>query len=251
MLSWPLLGSLRLCLERRPPLVCFCLCLISLATAFAAFATYIQSHEVRDPDVSQNWNLFLESLSHHSFCADNRTWGGPTALVPTSGTTPTSPSPPPDLSVLVGLTFDLPGGNRANATRLALMLTGHQLGLEGADAQQPIHLVAVTPWPLSPTTWGSCLSLMGPPVLMPQTSRVPPHCIVGDLDAQLQEKPVSCYQPHYQPDPTLDSMLTLDDRRLCSHRLLLAAVTVLSLCAMLLCTAGLCLPPAWDARGRL
>ncbi|XP_067420020.1 insulin-like growth factor-binding protein 3 receptor [Emydura macquarii macquarii] len=252
MLSCPPLGSLRLCLERRPPLVCFCLCLFSLAIAFAAFATYIQSHEVRDPDISQDWNSLLESLSRQSFCADNRTWRGPTAPAPTSGAAPPSPGAPLALSVLVGLTFDLPRGAQPNATRLALTLRGHQLGLGGADAQQPIRLVAITPWPWppGPTTPGTCLSLTGPPSLMPQT-RAPPRCIVGDLNAQLQEDLASCYQPHYQPDPSLASMLTPDDRRLCSQRLLLAGVTVLCLCALLLCAAGLCLPPPRDARGRL
>nr|XP_048710648.1 insulin-like growth factor-binding protein 3 receptor isoform X7 [Caretta caretta] len=172
MLSCPLLGSLRLCLERRPPLVCFCLCLFSLAAAFLALAAYIQWHEVRDPDITQDWNSLLESLSHLRFCTDNGTWGGPTTLAPTPRAAPPSPGAPPALSVLVGLTFNLPGGGRPNATRLALTVTGHQLGLGGPDAQQPIRLVVVTPWPPGPSPQGSCLSLAGPPSMLPQTRRI-------------------------------------------------------------------------------
>ncbi|XP_073202551.1 insulin-like growth factor-binding protein 3 receptor isoform X2 [Lepidochelys kempii] len=242
MLSCPLLGSLRLCLERRPPLVCFCLCLFSLAAAFLALAAYIQWHE--------DWNSLLESLSHLRFCTDNGTWGGPTTLAPTPRAAPPSPGAPPALSVLVGLTFNLPGGGRPNATRLALTVTGHQLGLGGPDAQQPIRLVVVTPWPPGPSPQGSCLSLAGLPSLLPQT-RAPPLCIVGDLAAQSRAEPGCCYPPQYQPDPALATMLSPEDRRLCSQRLLLAGLTALSLCALLLGAAGLCLPPARHARGRL
>nr|XP_032630059.1 insulin-like growth factor-binding protein 3 receptor [Chelonoidis abingdonii]XP_032630060.1 insulin-like growth factor-binding protein 3 receptor [Chelonoidis abingdonii] len=111
-------------------------------------------------------------------------------------------------------------------------------------------MVVVTPWPPGHSPQGSCLSLAGPPSLLPQT-RAPPRCIMGDLDAQPQEEPGSCYQPRYQPDLTLATMLSLEDRHLCSQRLLLAGLTVLCLCALLLCMASLCLPPPYDTRGRL
>nr|XP_014434506.1 insulin-like growth factor-binding protein 3 receptor [Pelodiscus sinensis] len=111
-------------------------------------------------------------------------------------------------------------------------------------------MVAITPWPPGPNPQGSCLSLAGPSSMLPQ-SRAPPRCIVGDLDAQPQEELGSCYQPQYQPDPALATMLTMEDRRLCSQRLLLAGLTLLCLCALLLCTAGLCLPPPRDTRGQL
>ncbi|KAM9149344.1 insulin-like growth factor-binding protein 3 receptor isoform 1-T1 [Pangshura tecta] len=244
MESCPLLGSLCLCLERHPPLICFCLCLFSLAATFAAFAAYIQLHEVRDADITQDWNSLLESLSHFSFCTDNGTWGGPTTAAPTPR------AAPPALSVLVGLTFHLPGGGQPNTSRLALTVTSHQLGLGGPVPQQPIRMVVVTPWPPGPSPQGSCLSMAGPPSLLPQT-RAPPRCIMGDLDAPPQEELESCYQPRYQHDPTLATMLSLDDRRLCSQRLLLAGLTVLCLCTLLLCMAGLCLPPPHGTRGRL
>ncbi|XP_074854547.1 insulin-like growth factor-binding protein 3 receptor [Carettochelys insculpta] len=245
----PLLGALRPCLQRRPPLVCFGLCLLSLAAAFTGFAVYIQSHEIRDADVTQDWNLLLVSLSHLSFCTMNGTLGL-TTPVPSPGTTSALPGDLLTLSVWVGLTFSLPGGVRPNATHLALTATGHQLGLGGPDAKQPIHMVAITPWPPDPTSQGSCLSLAGPRSLLPQT-RTPPHCTVGDLAGPSQEEPGSCYQPHYQPNPNLTTMLTLEDRHLCSQRLLLAGLSTLCLCALLLCTAGLCQPAPRDSRGRL
>ncbi|CAM5117529.1 unnamed protein product [Eretmochelys imbricata] len=250
MLSCPLLGSLRLCLEGRPPLVCFCLCLFSLATAFLALAAYIQWHEVRDADVTQDWNSLLESLSHLRFCTDNGTWGGPTTLAPTPRAAPSSPGAPPALSVLVGLTFNLPRGGRPNATRLALTVTGHQLGLGGsrcpaADPPGGRHPVAPRPQPPGQ------LSEPGRPPLpaAPNQGAAPLHC--GGSGCQSREEPGSCYPPHYQPDPALATMLSPEDRRLCSQRLLLAGLTALSLCALLLGAAGLCLPPARHARGRL
>lgn len=53
MVICSLLASLRICLERHPPLVSFFFCLLSLAIAFVGFAVYIQSHDVQNPDVKE------------------------------------------------------------------------------------------------------------------------------------------------------------------------------------------------------
>ncbi|KAF7238876.1 hypothetical protein EYD10_14480 [Varanus komodoensis] len=54
MVICSLLSSLRVCLERHPPLVSSFFCLLSLAVAFIGFAVYIQSHDVQNPDVKES-----------------------------------------------------------------------------------------------------------------------------------------------------------------------------------------------------
>ncbi|XP_043924184.1 transmembrane protein 248-like isoform X2 [Protopterus annectens] len=62
------------CLTHRPPLVVFFLCLLTIASAFIAFAVYVETHAVRDPDVEQDWNDFLQTISKLHFCfSDNET----------------------------------------------------------------------------------------------------------------------------------------------------------------------------------
>nr|XP_056719081.1 insulin-like growth factor-binding protein 3 receptor [Euleptes europaea] len=242
MVICPLLVSLRVCLERHPPLVTFFFCLLSLAVAFGSFAAYIQSHEVPNPDVKEDWNSLLTSLAHLMFCIPNKTH---------KDTSPSSPSTAAEshttVSVLVGLTFELQNGtDPPNGTHLALTVTGKELGLKGPDAQEPVHLViAIT----NPLAHESCLSIIAPSSLLPKT-RQPPKCVMGERGTH-PEEPGLCYRSHYQANPALSGMLDQVDRALCSQRLLLTSAFLLCLCAMMCCMAGLCYPAPRDKRGRI
>ncbi|XP_062993921.1 insulin-like growth factor-binding protein 3 receptor isoform X2 [Elgaria multicarinata webbii] len=243
MVICSLLGSLRVCLERHPPLVSFFFCLLSLAVAFLGFAVYIQSHDVQNPDVEEDWNSLLKSLANLMFCIPNKTQQN-ASTVPSSTTTAESFTA---LSVMVGLSFDLHNGtDPPNGTHLGLTVSGTELGLKGPDAQEPIHLLAVI---VNSVSRESCLSIIAPSSLLPKT-RQPPRCVIGEWDIHLEE-PGICYKSHYQPNPALSSLLDQADRALCSQRLLMTSAFLLCLCAMLACAAGLCYPVPRDKWGQI
>ncbi|KAM6451235.1 insulin-like growth factor-binding protein 3 receptor [Liasis olivaceus] len=230
MVICSLLASLRICLERHPPLVSFFFCLLSLAVAFVGFAAYIQSHDIHNPDVKEDWDSLLKSLAHLKFCIQNKTQENVTS--PPSMTTAESPT---SVSIMVGLTFDLHNGtDLPNGTHLGLTISGTKLGLRGPDAQKSIHLLAVITNSLSRE---NCLNIIAPSSLLPKT-RKPPKCVTGKQSMNL-EMPGICYQSHYQTNPALSSMLDQADRTLCSQRLLMTSAFLLCLCAMLCCAAGL------------
>lgn len=241
MVICSLLVSLRVCLERHPPLVTFFFCLLSLAVAFGSFAAYLQLHDVPNPDVKEDWNSLLRSLAHLMFCIPNKTHED-TSISPSSAaefhTT---------VSVLVGLSFELQNGtDPPNGTHLALTVTGKELGLKGPDTQEPIRLeIAI----INSLSRESCLSIIAPSSLLPKT-RQPPKCVIREQSMH-PEEPGLCYQSHYQADPALSSMLDQADRALCRQRLLLTTAFLLCLCAMLCCMAGLCYPAPRDKRGQI
>ncbi|KAH0626403.1 hypothetical protein JD844_001364 [Phrynosoma platyrhinos] len=250
MVICSLLGSLRVCLERHPPLVTFFFCLLSLAVASIGFSAYIQSHEVQNPDVKEDWNSLLQSLAQLMFCVPNKTQEN------------ASPSPPSTtiadshttVSVIVGLTFDLHNGtDPPNGTHLSLTVSGTKLGLRGPDAKEPIHVLAVI---MNSDSRESCLSIIAPSSLLPKT-RQPLTCVIEERDMHLQE-PGICYQSQYQTNPALSSMLDQvkrmwerADRALCSQRLLMTGVFLLCLCAMLCCAASLCYPVPREKLGQI
>ncbi|MBN3321234.1 MORC2 protein, partial [Atractosteus spatula] len=68
MVAWQPFGNLRRCTEDQPPVVIFFLCLLSLAVTFIGFGAYARSHEVKNPDIVQDWNQVLGSLAKLRFC---------------------------------------------------------------------------------------------------------------------------------------------------------------------------------------
>uniref|UniRef100_A0A8D2JF32 TMEM248/TMEM219 domain-containing protein n=1 Tax=Varanus komodoensis TaxID=61221 RepID=A0A8D2JF32_VARKO len=243
MVICSLLSSLRVCLERHPPLVSSFFCLLSLAVAFIGFAVYIQSHDVQNPDVKEDWNALLKSLAHLMFCIPNKTQHSASAPPPSTTTAESSAT----LSVMVGLTFDLHNGtDPPNGTHLSLTVSGTELGLKGPDAQKSIHFLAVV---MNSASRECCLSIVAPLSLLPKT-RQPPQCEIREWNMHLEESGV-CYRSHYQANPALSSMLDQADRALCSQRLLMTSAFLLCLCAMLCCAAGLCYPVPRDKWGQI
>ncbi|KAL7990102.1 hypothetical protein Chor_012768 [Crotalus horridus] len=209
------MASLRICLAQHPPLVSF-FCLLSLAVAFVGFALYIQSHDIHNPDVKEDWDSLLKSLAHLMFCITNKIQGNVTSP-------PSTAEPLTTVSIMVGLTFDLHNGtDLPNDAHL------------GPDAQKLIHLLAVITNSLSRE---NCLRITAPSSLLPKT-RKPPKCVIEEQSMTLEMTGI-CYQSRYQTNPTLSSMLDQADRALCSQRLFMTSAFLLCLCAMLCCAAGL------------
>uniref|UniRef100_A0A0B6ZUT5 TMEM248/TMEM219 domain-containing protein n=1 Tax=Arion vulgaris TaxID=1028688 RepID=A0A0B6ZUT5_9EUPU len=55
----------------RPPLVVFMVCLASFAIALITFAYIVKTKDLRNPDVTEDWNTFFEKLSHLKFCVSH------------------------------------------------------------------------------------------------------------------------------------------------------------------------------------
>ncbi|KAJ7314064.1 hypothetical protein JRQ81_005986 [Phrynocephalus forsythii] len=243
MVTCSLLGSLRVCLQRHPPLVTFFFCLLSLAVACVGFSAYIQSHEVQNPDINKDWNSLLKSLAHLMFCIPNKTHEDVSSLSPS--TTPAEPRA--TVTVLVGLTFDLHNGTYPpNGTHLTLTTSGTELGVKGPGTQESIYLLAAI---MNSVSHESCLSITAPSSLIPKT-RLPPKCVITETSMHLEQLGV-CYQSHYQDNPALASMLDQVDRTLCSQRLLMTSAFLFCLCAMLCCAAGLFYPLPRDKWGQI
>ncbi|XP_072565217.1 transmembrane protein 248 isoform X2 [Paramormyrops kingsleyae] len=67
--KWHPFENIRTNLMNNPPLVVFFLCMVLMAAAFIGFGAYTNKHDVRDPDVTQDWNQILSSLAALKLCA--------------------------------------------------------------------------------------------------------------------------------------------------------------------------------------
>lgn len=52
----------------RPPLVVFMICLASFAIALITFAYIVKVRDMANPDITEDWNTFLEPLSKLDYC---------------------------------------------------------------------------------------------------------------------------------------------------------------------------------------
>ncbi|MBN3310978.1 TM248 protein, partial [Amia calva] len=276
MVVWQPLGNLRSCLVHQPPAVIFFLCLLSLAITFISFGAYTQSHEVKNPDIAQDWNKVLSSLASLHFCLpENGTDGQtePLDLGQTHGASPLVEHETVDgrtansshgtssvrVSFLVQLAWD---PQSLNQDRLSLQTTlwGRQLGFKGSAAKEALNLTLIIPAQSQLSSNGSgdqpahiatCLTITGPTHVLPDTPH-PPRCpIEADsiseppflsavLLAPTHNKPqhaLECYSTVFTSDPSLTVMLLPEERALARHHLLLVSVCLLTLCGVL-CFAG-------------
>lgn len=70
--------SLKGFLSSRPPLIISVILLGLLALILMTLAFCVQHSQLNRPDISQDWNLFLESFEKLDFCIDNGTMGANT-----------------------------------------------------------------------------------------------------------------------------------------------------------------------------
>ncbi|XP_069057743.1 insulin-like growth factor-binding protein 3 receptor [Pleurodeles waltl] len=243
MVTCPLGENVLACCEQRPPHVTFILCLFTLAVAFGALGAYINSNEVTDPDIRQDWNTFLQSLSDNLFCLptnNTEDWSPDLWPIASPVLNETDNAGHPQswvtVSLLASLTFLPTWGNREvlihNRVRLETQIRGHKLGLTGPGAEEILNITAV-PWHpqgcggatfclLSEIT-DSCITLTVPASLLPST-RKPPDCGVHPLTRTLVTpgttarsksdgswKTPPCYQGKYRWQPSLTTMLTEED----------------------------------------
>ncbi|XP_076472938.1 transmembrane protein 248-like [Babylonia areolata] len=67
-MTFTLVENLRGFFVSRPPLVVFMICLASFAIALLSFAYIVKEREIRNPDITEDWNTFLKALSDLEYC---------------------------------------------------------------------------------------------------------------------------------------------------------------------------------------
>ncbi|CAG5128426.1 unnamed protein product [Candidula unifasciata] len=84
-MTFIIVENLRGFFNSRPPLVVFMICLASFAIALITFAYIVKTRDLPNPDVTEDWNTFLEKLSHLKFCVSHNTtshnWSTPAVKV--------------------------------------------------------------------------------------------------------------------------------------------------------------------------
>ncbi|XP_070572351.1 transmembrane protein 248-like [Ptychodera flava] len=188
----------------RPPLVVFILCVGAFAIAMVTLAYYVKIHQIQDPDITQDWNSFLDHFSQIRYCASrNETedhWGTLDNLTsaPQSSSSPKflhsdilEYEPVRNYSFMIRLVLKPMPSFVAfphNITHFMGSVYGYQLGLEGSEADEQVNITFELP-----DSWHSqkcnrdrrgyckqiefttCLTLMASPTVFPTTRR-PASC---------------------------------------------------------------------------
>ncbi|XP_051546042.1 transmembrane protein 248-like isoform X2 [Myxocyprinus asiaticus] len=269
--QWRPLSNLRHQLSRHPPVVVFFLCLLILSITFVCIGLYTQYHDIKNPDISLDWNQVLGSVAGFKFCTNlNDTaqleedsprmveHADRTAANVSMSTTHVSFQVP---LVLLG---DVPAESIICATML-----GSQLGMKGAAAKTSVNISLLlqtdvlnsnskgvsgpntlntqTPARTQTRPMLTCLQITALTYVLPQT-QLPPECSVAE-NVDMSTSPVRtvavesfkhnsphCFSLQFTPDPHLTVMLTPDEKSMCSYHLLLVSITLLVLCVLM----GLC-----------
>ncbi|XP_023701218.1 insulin-like growth factor-binding protein 3 receptor isoform X1 [Paramormyrops kingsleyae] len=266
--KWHPFENIRTNLMNNPPLVVFFLCMVLMAAAFIGFGAYTNKHDVRDPDVTQDWNQILSSLAALKLCALDTDTEGKAASADAqhiskslllgheaAGEVSANYS---HWSLLVPLVLSGSTPNQHPAS-FKMTLRGNLLGLKGPAGKTVLNLTIhfLTERELNASHAGdgsssgsTCLSFMAPAHVVPHT-RMPPLCpaseepyadhsvvtaMTSDQYKQGAQSAKPCYRMEFNPDPKL-IMLSQGDRDLAVHHLMMVAGCLLSLCAVL-CFAG-------------
>lgn len=153
----------------RPPLIVFMICLGFFAIVLMTLGYYVKiSDQVRNPDVSQDWNVFLESFSELEFCILSNTTEPVTTAVPitravtqsqksketpspseesTSAVTPLDGAKNYSVSMLLTVrpTREFISVHH-NLTHLSGSILGSEIGLKGPAAEEMINVTMDLPF---------------------------------------------------------------------------------------------------------
>uniref|UniRef100_A0A672N898 Transmembrane protein 248-like n=1 Tax=Sinocyclocheilus grahami TaxID=75366 RepID=A0A672N898_SINGR len=130
--QWRPVSNLRAQVSRHPPAVVFFLSLLILSITFVCIGLYSQNHDIKNPDISVDWNRVLGSIAGFKFCTHLNDTDAPLEedsprMVEHSDRTNISTSSA-HVSLLVPLAFtgDVPDNTAISATML-----GSQMGMKG------------------------------------------------------------------------------------------------------------------------
>lgn len=195
----------------RPPLVVFMVCMGLFATVLLTLAYYVGTHEIRDPDISQDWNVFLKNFAELELCikGNNSEQFSTQATTISKSLSKISPNTTPvslarDSTIGQVLEYEGPRNYSVsllltiyptrdflsiphNVTYLAGTIIGSQLGLAGLAADEAINITAELPYEWNtthcrnppfgcePVQIYTCVHFQAAPLVFP-TSRSPSMC---------------------------------------------------------------------------
>ncbi|XP_067292416.1 transmembrane protein 248 [Pseudorasbora parva] len=251
--QWRPVSNLRDQVSRHPPVVVFFLCLLFLSITFVTTGLYSQNHDLKNPDISVDWNEVLGSIAGFKFCThlndtDASLVEDSPRMVKHADRTNISTSTA-HVSLLVPLEFvgDVPDDPVISATML-----GSQLGMKGVAAKESVNISLLLHYdvPNNQTPAGTkirpltCLHFTALTHVLPQTPS-PPECPVAvniDKDASpvravavesYKHNSPNCFSLEFKPDPNLTVLLTKDEKALCRYHLLLVSVALLAVCILM------------------
>lgn len=252
---WRPVSNLRDQLSRHPPVVVFFLCLLFLSITFVCIGLYSKDQDIKNPDISLDWNQVLGSIAGFKFCTHlNDTDAhleedSPRMVEHADRITTNVSMSTSHVSVLVPLVLmgDVPADSVISATML-----GSQLGVKGAAAKTSVnisfHLHTDVP---NQTLDGTqtvpsliCLQLTALTHVLPQTPS-PPECPVMEnrdettspvravaIETYKHDSP-HCFSLGFTEDPHLTVLLTQEEKAICRYHLLLVSVSLLVICVLM------------------
>uniref|UniRef100_A0AAY4A0E2 TMEM248/TMEM219 domain-containing protein n=1 Tax=Denticeps clupeoides TaxID=299321 RepID=A0AAY4A0E2_9TELE len=240
---WQPLTNFRRHLEQHPPVVIFFVCLLMLSATFSGLAFYIQTHDVKNPDVvlvSSQHDLHSDVLEENGSSRGNGLNSVENSEI---------------LSLLVPLVIK-DSMQQASSFNFSTTVQGDQLGLRDKHFANTVAKNSLNPDTNSGTQIPAqqiCLTLSVPAHILPR-SPLPPSCpVIEDVSqdwltpkaAALQTQKMKdhpklqCLSMKFTPSADLSVWLSQAEKDLAEHHLLLVSAALLIICGLLCFTASL------------
>lgn len=247
---WRPVSNLRDQLSQHPPVVVFFLCILILSITFVSFGLYSRYHDIKNPDISLDWNQVLGSIAGFSFCThlndtDAHLEEDSPRMVEHADTITTNVSMNTShVSLLVPLVIT--GEIRSDSVISTTML-GSQLGMKGDAANTTVNITLHLHSGVSNNQTGpqlTCLQLTALTHVLPQTLSPPECSLVENVDNSTspvravaietyKHDSPHCFNMKFAEDPSLTFMLTQEEKAVCRYHLLLVSISLLVICILM------------------
>ncbi|XP_072528130.1 insulin-like growth factor-binding protein 3 receptor [Salminus brasiliensis] len=276
MAQWQPVTNLKTAVLHHPPVVVFSLCLLVLAGAFINIGIYSQHHDIKNPDISLDWNQILGSLASLKFCTHvnstellrGKQEEESRLLVDHGEGSITNVSQDAREVVHVALLVPLVrSGDEPSHASISATLLGSQLGLYGDAGKELFNISLFLQTQLSstesnssptnaetkPESSTSCLRIAAPAHLLPPKPE-PPVCpgsdnlekdmppvrtLAAESYGQSAPNAPPCLSLKFTPDPKLTVLLTKEEKALARYHLMLVSIVLLAVCSMMCLTGTL------------
>lgn len=196
------IDNLRGFTQTRPPLIVFLICIGGFSVILVTLAYYVKVSELSDPDITDDWNAFLQNFADLEFCVYGNLseYSAVTSSKMETTTTGRGPhsrerrdshrmtfTPTENTSVSVQMAVEfqptpefMTGVN--NLTHLTTSVLGHELGLTGFAGDEYVNMTLELPRDTNFTScWSNthctsvtiitCVTLLAPVGLFPSTKK--------------------------------------------------------------------------------
>lgn len=156
----------------RPPIIVFIVCLGLVAIILMTLGFYIKDGELKTADITEDWNVFLESFSDVEFCIQNGSFPAsipalstPVTTAPLQASTASIPATDAlrnySISMMLAIQptpefVSIPH----NLTMVSGYISASELGLRGVGANERISVAAQLPFNWNTSQCGTSSSLL-------------------------------------------------------------------------------------------